>query len=87
MRSTFITPSDLYEWLRMPFGLENTPHIYQRMVDKAFYVYLMIGDRRKPSDHGVSQQVDVFTDGDPNPHRSPSVLKWRSYIDGILIPA
>ena len=28
MISAFITPSGLFEWLRMPFGLENGPQIY-----------------------------------------------------------
>ena len=87
MRSTFITPSDLYEWLRMPFGLRKSPQICQHMVDNALYGYLTNGDRHKSSDHDVSQQVDVFTDGEPNPHRNPLVLGRRSYIGGIIIPA
>ena len=87
MISSFITPSGLYEWLRMPFGLRNAPQIYQHMVDNAWYGYLTIGDRQKSSDHGVSQHVDVFTDGKSNPHRRPSVLGRRSYIDDILILA
>ena len=68
MIAVFITPSGLYEWLRMSFGLRNAPQIYQRMVDSALYGYLTIGDRRKSSDHGASKPVDVFTDGEPNPH-------------------
>ena len=70
----------------MPFGLKNAPQIDQRMVDNALYGYLMIGDRPKPSDHEASRQADVFTDGKLNPHRNPSVLGRRSYIDDILIP-
>ena len=34
MISAFITPSELFEWLRMPFGLKNAPQIYQRLIDK-----------------------------------------------------
>ena len=85
--SAFITPSGLYEWLRMPFGLKNAPQIYQRMVDNALYGYLTISDRQKSSDHEVSRPIDVFTHGEPNPHRKPSMLGRRSYIDDILIPA
>ena len=33
--SAFISPSGLFDWLRMPFGLKNSPQIYQRLVDKA----------------------------------------------------
>ena len=62
--STFITPSGLYEWLRMPSGLKNSPQIYQRMVDNALYGYHMIEVRQKSSDHKVSRPVDVFTDGE-----------------------
>ena len=87
MVSAFIAPSGLYEWLRMPFGLKNALQIYQRMVDNALYGYLTIGDRQRLSDHKVSRPVDVLTDGDPNSHRRPSVLRRRSYIDDILIPA
>ena len=38
--SAFITPSGLFEWLRMHFGLKNAPLIYQRLIDNAFYGYL-----------------------------------------------
>ena len=79
MIAVFITPSGLYEWLRMSFGLRNAPQIYQRMVDNALYGYLAIGERRKSSDHEVFQPVDMCTDGEPNPHRSPSLLERRSY--------
>ena len=61
--SAFITPSGLYEWLHMLFGLKNAPQIYKRMVDNALYKYLTIGDQQKSSDHEVSRPVDVFTDG------------------------
>ena len=44
MISAFITPSGLFEWLRMPFGLKNAPQIYQRLIDNALYGYLKIGD-------------------------------------------
>uniref|UniRef100_A0AAV1UGK1 Reverse transcriptase domain-containing protein n=1 Tax=Peronospora matthiolae TaxID=2874970 RepID=A0AAV1UGK1_9STRA len=87
MISAVIAPSGLYEWLRMPFGLNNVQQIYQRMVDNALYGYLTIGEQRRSSGREVSQPVDVFTHGEPDPHRKPSVLGRRSYIDDILIPA
>ena len=33
----FITSSGLFEWLRMPFDLKNSPQIYQRLIDNALY--------------------------------------------------
>ena len=43
--SAVITPSVLFEWLRIPFGLKNAPQIYQRFIDTALYGYLEIGTR------------------------------------------
>ncbi|OWZ06171.1 reverse transcriptase, partial [Phytophthora megakarya] len=43
--STFITPFGLFEWARMPFGLKNTPQIYQRIVDNALYGHMRIKSR------------------------------------------
>ena len=40
--SVLITPSCLFEWLRMPFRLKNAPQIYQRLIDNASYGYLGI---------------------------------------------
>ena len=37
MISSFITPSCLFEWLRIPFRLKNAPQIYQRLMDNALY--------------------------------------------------
>uniref|UniRef100_A0AAV1VCC7 Reverse transcriptase domain-containing protein n=1 Tax=Peronospora matthiolae TaxID=2874970 RepID=A0AAV1VCC7_9STRA len=71
----------------MPFGLKNAPQMYQRMVDNALYGYLTIGEQRTSSGREVSQLVDVFTHGEPDPRRKPSVLGRRSYTDDILIPA
>ncbi|KAE8988926.1 hypothetical protein PR001_g21903 [Phytophthora rubi] len=33
--SAFVCALGHFEWLRMPFGLKNTPMIYQRMIDNA----------------------------------------------------
>ena len=97
MISAFITPSGLFECLRMPFGLKNAPQIYQRLIDNALYGYLKIGnDTRmvaadtpdsKDMRTGSQKPVDVFIDGEPDTNQSPSVLGRRSYIDDILIPA
>lgn len=35
----FSTPRGHYEWLVMPFGLKNTPQIFQRKMDKIFSYY------------------------------------------------
>ena len=80
--STFVTPFGLFEWLRMPFGLNNAPQICQRFVDNTLYEYLKI-------DQGLASDgpIDVFKDGEPDTDRRPSILGRRSYIDDILIPA
>ena len=97
MISAFITPSGLFEWLRMPFGLKNAPQIYQRLIDNALYGYLKISDDicmvaadtpdSKGMRTGSQEPVDVFVDGEPDTSQGPSVLGRRSYIDDILIPA
>ena len=56
--SAFITPSGLYEWLRMTFGLKNAPQIYQRLVDNALF-----GADPDVSSMESSKWVDVFTEG------------------------
>ena len=43
--SAFVTPSGLFEWLRMPFRLKNAPQIYQRLIDNAIYGYMKIGTK------------------------------------------
>ena len=95
--SAFITPSGLFEWLRMSFGLKNAPQIYQRLIDNALYGYLKISDDTcmvaadtpdsKDMRTGSQKPVDVFVDGEPDTIQNPSVLGRRSYIDDILIPA
>ena len=87
MISAFITPSGLFEWLRMPFGLKNAPQIYQRLINNALYGYLKIGVQSGSSGDESSGPIDVFTEGEPNADTNPSVLGRRSYIDDILIPA
>ena len=85
--SAFITPSGLFEWLRMPFGLKNAPQIYQRLIDNALYGYLKIDSTRTSDATSTSASGDVFTNGVPDIDSRPSVLGRRSYIDDILIPA
>ncbi|OWZ05689.1 reverse transcriptase [Phytophthora megakarya] len=80
--SAYITPFGLNEWNWMPFGLENAPQIYQRMIDNALYGFTRIP---KSEDHGGT--LDVFEDGEPVDPGKRSVLGRRSYIDDILIPA
>ena len=87
MISAFITPSGLFEWRRMPFGLKNAPQIYQRLIDNALYGYVRIGTDHDPTIAGSPKLIDVFTEGEPDTDRSPSILGRRSYIDDILIHA
>ena len=85
--STFIAPSGLYEWLRMPFGLKNAPQIYQRLIDNALYGYLKAHAHSSINGNGSDQPIDVFTDGEPEISIAPSVSGRMPYIDNILIPA
>ena len=85
MISAFITPSGLYEWLRMPFGLKNAPQIYIRLIDNALYGYLKISPNSDGIPTGSAKLVDVFTDGEPAADKKPSVFGRRSYIDDILV--
>ena len=59
------TPSGLFEWLRMPFGLKNAPQIYQRLIDNDFYVYLKIGAGKDATGTDSSRLTNVFTEGEP----------------------
>ncbi|GJV28998.1 ORFIII-like polyprotein [Tanacetum coccineum] len=34
--TAFLVPGGLYEWLVMPFGLENAPAVFQQKIDKCF---------------------------------------------------
>ena len=65
---------------------KNAPQIYQRMVDNALYGYIKIGEQRRSCGREVSQPGDVFMNGEPDPHRKPSVLGRKSYLDDILVP-
>ncbi|KAE9053501.1 hypothetical protein PF010_g32884 [Phytophthora fragariae] len=38
--SAFVCALGHFEWLRMPFGLKNTPMIYQRMIDNALWGFV-----------------------------------------------
>ena len=71
--SAFITPSGLFEWLRMPFGLKNSPQIYQRLIDNELYGFLKIktgSDENTTSSGGITNELpelqDVFTEGEPD---------------------
>lgn len=33
-KTAFVTPEEHYEFLRMPFGLTNTPAVFQRLMDQ-----------------------------------------------------
>ena len=59
----FVTPSGLFECLRMPFGLKNAPQIYQQLIEIALYGYLKIGPKSNSSTTPSSTLTDVFTDG------------------------
>ena len=85
--SAFITPSGLFEWLRMPFGLKNAPQIYQRLLDNALYGYLKNNPESRADSDDSSVPVDVFKEGKPETDHRPSVLGRRSYIDDIRVPA
>ncbi|GMF22051.1 unnamed protein product [Phytophthora fragariaefolia] len=80
--SAVITPSGLFEWLRMPFGLKKAPQIYQCLVDNALYGHLKIS-----TNSASALPIDVFKDGAPEMDQMPSVLGRRSYIDDILVIA
>ena len=57
----FITPSGLFEWLRMPFGFKDAPQIYQHLIDNALYGYMNIGADPYASSMDPSKRIDVFT--------------------------
>ena len=84
--SAFITPSGLFEWLRMPLGL-NTQQIYQHLIEYTLYGYLKIETRSTTIASGKADLIDVSTEGEPDSDMKASVLGRRSYIDDILIPA
>ena len=74
-----ITPSGLFEWLRMTFGLKKSPHIYQRLIDNTLYNYMRIGESIDSTATGQSNLTDVFTKGELETDRSPSVLSKKIY--------
>ena len=62
----FITPSGLFKWLRMTFGLKKAPQIYQRLIDDALYGYQKIGAGSESVTAGSPKLIDVFTEGEPD---------------------
>ena len=67
--SAFITPSGLFKWLRMTFGLKNAPQIYQRLISNALYGYLNVAAGKEATATDSSRLIDVFTEGEPEPTR------------------
>ncbi|OWZ07070.1 reverse transcriptase, partial [Phytophthora megakarya] len=61
----------------MPFGLCNSPQIYQRLIDNALYEFWKLSP--------TENTRDVIKDGIPSKPGTRSVLSRRSYIDDILI--
>ena len=80
--STFITPLGLFEWIRMPFGLQDAPQIYHRLLDNALYGVLGI-----PSGAETDGSKYLCKVGYLDERSSSSILGQRSYMDDILIPA
>ena len=83
--SAFITPSGLFEWLRMPFGLKNAPQIYQRLINNALYGYLKIGARPVTNISDSTDLIDVFADGEPDTDMKASAFRpkviYRRHTD------
>ena len=73
--SALITPSVLFEWLRMAFGLKNAPQIYRSLIDNDLYVYVKI----QTECDGISTGSDEFTTG------SPEVRACLSKVNRIRI--
>ena len=84
--SAFITPSGLFEMLRIPFRLINAPQIYQRLIYNALYGYLKIGTCPTTITSASPDLINLFTDGELDSEMKTSALGRRSYIDDILIP-
>ncbi|OWZ20739.1 LOW QUALITY PROTEIN: reverse transcriptase [Phytophthora megakarya] len=73
--SAFVTPSGLFQWLSMSFGLCNSPQIYSN--DNTLYGFWKLSPTRNTSDD--------FKHGIPSKPGTRFVLSRRSYIDDILI--
>ena len=72
--SAFITPLGLFEWMRMPFGLKNSPQIYQRLVGNALYGVLRI-----PPEADTDGSDNLFKVGEQMSSRFP-----RSWAGGHI---
>ena len=70
----------------MPFGLENTPQIYQRLIYNELYGYLEYGADPDASFMESSKRIDVLSGEEQDTSRTPSVPGRRSYLDDTRIP-
>ena len=74
-----VTPLELFEWLRMPFGLKNTPQIYQLLLDNALYGFSRIPQGAEPDESG-----ELFTSG--KPYIKLGLLYWVGGRTSMTIP-
>ena len=82
--TAFITPNGFYEWLVMPFGLNNAPAVFQRKMNKCFagtegFIAVYIDDilvfSRNEEDHAKHLAVMLKICEDNGLILSPSKMK------------
>ncbi|POM57742.1 Reverse transcriptase, partial [Phytophthora palmivora] len=76
--STFITHFGLFEWNRVPFGLNNAPQIYQRLIDNDLYGFTRIPPpeiRSEIDGYQLCDQVDALLEVCDKWNMSNSVAK------------
>lgn len=71
--SAFITPSGLFEQLRMPSSIKSAPQIYQCAIDNALYEVFSIVADPDTSSTEPCKQIVVFEEGEPDTSWAPSV--------------